>query len=252
MNSQEADWLLTEKYGGEKNAAFFADVARLEAGEPLAYLIGSIPFLNTTITLSSHPLIPRPETEFWVEKAIAAIKETQNLTERTMHVLDLCAGSGCIGVAVGHAIPESIIHFGEIDAAHLPTITHNCEANGLTEARRRIVQSDLFAGFKTEPQLRYDFILSNPPYIDPAIDRAEASVKAHEPALALYGGFAGMELIAHIITQAPNYLLPHGQLWLEHEPEQVEMIATLAEGQFTISIHTDQYGVRRFTQLVLQ
>ena len=252
MFSQETEWLLVEKYNGEKSDAFFADVARLEAGEPLAYLIGSIPFLNTTISLTSHPLIPRPETEYWVEKAITAIKETQNLTERTMHVLDLCAGSGCIGVAVGHALPASTIHFAEIDAAHLPTITHNCEENGLHEARRRIVQSDLFSGLKTEPQLRYDFILSNPPYIDPEVDRAEASVKAHEPALALYGGYAGMELIARTITEAPNFLLPHGQLWLEHEPEQTELIVELAEPSFTVTIHKDQYGVKRFSELVLQ
>src|SRR3989344_802581 len=210
------------------------------------------PFLNTTISLSSRPLIPRPETEFWVEKAITEIKEAQNVTERTMYVLDLCAGSGCIGVAVGQAVPQSIIHFAELDAVHLPTITENCEANGLPEARRRIVQSDLFTNLKTEPQLRFDFILSNPPYIDPVIDRAEASVKTHEPALALYGGWAGMELIARIITEAPNFLLPHGQLWLEHEPEQVELIVELAGPSFTVSIHKDQYGVKRFSELVLQ
>jgi release factor glutamine methyltransferase len=252
MNSQEASWLLKEKYNGEKSEAFFADVARLEAGEPLAYLIDSIPFLGTTITLTSKPLIPRPETEFWVEKAITTIKETQRVTERTMQVLDLCAGSGCIGVAVGNAIPESIVHFVELVTTHLPTITHNCEANNLPEARRKIIESDLFTGLRTEPQPRYDFILSNPPYIDPKVDRAEASVKAYEPALALYGGWAGIELIARIITEAPNFLLPHGQLWLEHEPEQAELITELAKDLFTVSIHTDQYGVNRFSKLVLQ
>ena len=70
----EVDWLLNEKYHGEKTSAFFTDCVRLETGEPLAYVIGHIPFLDCTIYLDSRPLIPRVETEFWVEKLITTIK----------------------------------------------------------------------------------------------------------------------------------------------------------------------------------
>ena len=74
MDKDQA-WLLEEKYSGEKSVAFFADCKRMALGEPLGYLIGHAPFLKTTIYLDSRPLIPRPETEFWTEKAIAEIKE---------------------------------------------------------------------------------------------------------------------------------------------------------------------------------
>jgi len=73
MKNQELDWLLKEKYHGVESEAFHADCARLATGEPLGYLIGHVPFLNCTIHLDSHPLIPRPETEFWTEQAIAEI-----------------------------------------------------------------------------------------------------------------------------------------------------------------------------------
>ncbi|MEX0913065.1 MAG: hypothetical protein WDZ56_00890, partial [Candidatus Paceibacterota bacterium] len=75
MLNKEEGWLLEEKYGGEKTAGFSADLKRLACGEPLGFVIGHVPFFGCRIYLDSHPLIPRLETEFWVEKAIVAIKE---------------------------------------------------------------------------------------------------------------------------------------------------------------------------------
>ena len=72
--SQDIEWLLKEKYAGEKSDAFFADCKRLALGEPLGYLIGHTPFLDCVIHLDSKPLIPRPETEFWTERVISDIK----------------------------------------------------------------------------------------------------------------------------------------------------------------------------------
>lgn len=244
MQNQDETWLLQEKYNGEKTAEFFADCKRLEAGEPLAYLIGHVQFLGTTIHLDSRPLIPRAETEFWVEKAIVGISrgEASGVT-----VLDLCAGSGCIGVAVGAHVADSHITFAEIDSEHLPTIEKNCLVNDIRNFTIRT--SDLLS----EIEDSFDFILSNPPYIDPALDRTETSVKNHEPHLALYGGAHGCELIERIIKEAPNHLKPKGQLWLEHEPEQTPVIDSLgAASGFTVSTLPDQYGILRYSVLVLQ
>lgn len=256
MPQQDQEWLLTEKYGGEKTADFLADCARLEAGEPLAYLIGYMPFLGTTIWLDSRPLIPRPETEYWLEKAIAAIKTfpvprttlgTSRGEASGCRVLDLCAGSGCIGVAVAVHVPESHITFGEVDSEHLPTIEKNCLLNEVDHFTIRT--SDLFSQIDD----RFDFILSNPPYIDPALDRTQASVKAFEPHQALYGGKGGGELIERIIKEAPDHLNPGGQLWIEHEPEQAALIAALGTASgFTVSTLPDQYGTLRYSVLVLQ
>jgi release factor glutamine methyltransferase len=246
MYSQEVNWLLFEKYQGEKNAAFLADCARLQAGVPLAYLIGHIPFLTASIYLDSHPLIPRPETEFWLEKALIEIKEA----DKEIEVLDLCAGSGAIGVAVLKKQQNSRVTFIEIDSSHLPTIAKNCNANEIDSNRVTIIEGDIF---ETNVELpKFDFILSNPPYIDKILGRTELSVVENEPALALYGGISGMEIITRIIKESPLHLKPGGQLWIEHEPEQTTLIKNIAEGIFITNTYRDQYQIERFSKLVLQ
>lgn len=241
MIRQEEQWLLNEKYKGEKTPDFLADFKQLKAGIPLAYLIGHVPFLGCQIYLDSKPLIPRPETEYWVEKAIKEVKGGNR-------VLDLCAGSGCIGVAVAKSLPTVQVDFAELDESHHPTIRKNLEANGLEISKSKIFGGDLFEKISE----KYDFILSNPPYIDPALDRTEDGVKNHEPHLALYGGKSGIEIIRQIISDAPNHLNPDGQLWLEHEPEQAAAVAFLAiqAGFSRASSYPDQYGVLRYSVLV--
>ncbi|MEX0913066.1 MAG: methyltransferase, partial [Candidatus Paceibacterota bacterium] len=146
-----------------------------------------------------------------------------------LRILDLCAGSGAIGVAIAKAVPEARVTLAEIDRAHLPTIQKNIESNvsqgSIRMDRFKVVGSDLFEKVEGE----FDFILTNPPYIDSAIDRTDESVKNHEPHLALYGGAHGMEIIDRIIATAPDYLIEGGQVWIEHEPEQVEAIRESAE-----------------------
>ncbi len=253
MASQEIEWLLKEKYNGKKSEAFFVDCKRLALGEPLAYLIGWSPFIDCKIWLDNNPLIPRLETEYWVNEAIKVMKEGQTLSlgvgAKPVNVLDLCAGSGCIGVAVAKAIPEARVGFSEIDSNLLQTITKNITENLANIERCQVEHSNLFTKFTG----KYDFILSNPPYIDQAIDRAEPSVKEHEPYIALYGGEKGMEIINEIILNAPAHLAPGGQLWLEHEPEQSNQIKEIAvETRFSFSTEKDQFGVERYSILVLQ
>jgi release factor glutamine methyltransferase len=248
MQSKEENWLLAEKYQGIASDQFFNDCAKLKAGEPLAYLIGHVPFLNCQIYLDSKPLIPRVETEYWTEKFIKKITDVQE--HKNLTILDLCAGSGCIGVAIAKAIPLAQVDFSELEFTHLPTIKKNCQENQIDLARVHIMVSNLFSNI--DPKLRYDFIVSNPPYIDPELNRTDLSVMAHEPAIALYGGKAGLNLIKEIILYAPIYLKAKGILWLEHEPEQTEAIHDLASGKFSIITHKDQYGQERFSELVLQ
>ncbi len=248
MLNREEKWLLAEKYHGEKSFAFFSDLNQLKSGTPLAYLIGSLPFLNCKIYLDSRPLIPRPETEFWVEKVNLEIKQYQSVANLPLRILDLCAGSGCIGVALAHNNPALLVDFIELDQ-HQNTITKNCLENGIETKRFRVFTGDLFSPLSNET---YDFILSNPPYIDQSLNRVDDSVKTYEPALALYGGQAGMEIIAKIIAQASKFLVAGGQLWLEHEPEQVKAIEELSKSTYKTVTHADQYRVPRFSQLMIQ
>ncbi len=249
MKNQETDWLLKEKYQGVESEAFQADCAKLKVGVPVAYLIGQVPFLDCTIYLDSHPLIPRPETEYWVEQAINTIKTSST---RQDLVLDLCAGSGAIGVAVAKAVPEASITFIELDSTHLPTIEKNLTKNTIIydSEKYQVLSGDLFTVLPNGQ--RFNYILTNPPYIDTEANTVDTNVTAHEPHLALFGGEAGMELISKIISHAPQHLLPSGQLWIEHEPAQVEAIASLAITHgFTIITHPDQYRVPRFSVLTM-
>lgn len=246
--SQEAAWLLKEKYAGVESPEYLLDLTELEAGVPLAYVIGWIPFLNTDIHLDSRPLIPRIETEYWVDKVIRIIKELPSKKE-PLRILDLCAGSGAIGVAVLRNIPGAVVDFAEIERTHHFTILKNLSANHIDQKRVQVVGGDLFE--KTEGE--YDYILSNPPYIDPALRaRVEESVALHEPKGALYGGEGGLELIYQIMREAPNHLVRGGVLFIEHEPEQTDAITRYAEQCRYARTKTmkDQYGHERVTMLV--
>jgi release factor glutamine methyltransferase len=234
--TQEILWLLNEKYNGIETSEFHADVKRLESGVPLAYLIGWQPFCGAKIFLDSHPLIPRPETEYWTMLAIDEIKKKHH-----PHVLDLCAGSGCVGIAVLKAIPDSTVDFIEIDEPHHATILKNVRENGIDENRVCILGGNLFENITDT----YDAILTNPPYIDPNLsDRVQDSVITHEPEIALFGGNAGMELIRTILAQFRQFLKSGGVLYIEHEPEQADEIQRLLPG---IVSEKDQFGVVRFS-----
>lgn len=239
--TQDEQWLLDEKYGGEKTEGFFTAAKRLNAGEPLAYLIGHIPFLGTTIHLDSHPLIPRTETEYWIEKAISNIPK-----DKPLKILDLCAGSGCIGVALLKTLPLAEVDFAEIDETHHSTIQKNIALNEIAPERAHIFGGSLFEHMDGV----YDYIFSNPPYVDQSLNRVSESVQTYEPALALYGGHDGMEILKEIISQSPTHLTPQGILYLEHEPEQTEAIHlyTLEHGLVPITFE-DQFGHNRYTQL---
>lgn len=239
-DTREAIWLLQEKYDGIESPEYQTDLGRLRQGEPLAYIIGWMPFCHTRIWLDSRPLIPRSETEFWTLKAIENVESSGISSPR---ILDLCAGSGCIGIAMLKDIPNATCDFVEIDESHHATILHNVIENGISPDRVRIFGGSLF----DQVIGMYDVIVSNPPYIDP--ERSEfvqESVLAHEPEKALFGGSAGMELVSEIFAKSLQHLNPKGVLYIEHEPEQVEAIQKLSPG---IQRCPDQYGVMRYSIL---
>lgn len=254
---KEVAWLLEEKYNGQKNDEFFADCKRLALGEPLGYLIGYVPFLNCKIFLDSRPLIPRPETELWTEEAIKIIaqyKATKNslglVAEEPLRIMDMCAGSGCVGVAVAKQVNNCTVDFAELEKKHLETIQKNIDINSITSDRITILQSNIFSAY---PDKKYHFILANPPYIDSTLHRVDDSVVDFEPHTALFGGHGGLEVILQLITEAKYHLEHDGQLWIEHEPEQSKEIEIIAAAHgFSATVHKDQFDTERYSILVLQ
>jgi HemK-like putative methylase len=240
MDKDEA-WLLKEKYNGVADDAFQNDLGRLRDGEPLAYIIGSIPFLDTVISLDSRPLIPRAETEYWVNELIADYRSKDAVP---LQILDLCAGSGCIGIALGNAFKEAHVTFAEIDPRHHSTIRKNALFNGMSPSRFTIIGGDLFE----ETSETFDLIVSNPPYIDKGLGRTDENVIRFEPSLALYGGQGGTEVLERILMNAQRHLIRTGLMYLEHEPEHREQLSSLAETLgLSCTTHNDQYGVYRYS-----
>lgn len=228
----DVEALVREKYAGDQDAeGVTADIARLSEGEPLAYVIGHQPFLGLSIGLGSHPLIPRPETEWWVEALC------ERIGDAPLRVLDLCAGSGAIGLALLKHCPNAHVSFAELVADHGALIQENIARNDLDASRATIRTGDLFAPFIGE---QFDIIATNPPYI-PEGRTLDASVTTYERREALYGGSDGLSVIRRIIEEAPRHTK---ELWMECDVDNVHEAARLMiQGKaHTTDVRTDQYG----------
>lgn len=238
VDPKDVDALIREKYEGDPDADLTEELRRLQGGEPLAYVIGHIPFLGLSIDLASRPLIPRPETEWWTEKLAA------HIGTKDIRVLDLCAGSGAIGLALLKHCPNARVSFGELVLEHARTIRKNLERNGLDSSRADIRTGNLFEPFEGE---RFDLIATNPPYI-PETRPLPESVSTFEPSEALYSGGDGLGVISSITKEAKEHLLPSGEVWMECDIENIEEAAKLLaeSGALRTEIQNDQYERPRF------
>ncbi len=181
-------------------------VKRRVAGEPTAYLIGRKDFFGRAFKADRRALVPRPETELVVEAALAALPEDGAL-------LDLCTGSGCIAVTAALERPRARVVATDLSGEALGLARENAEALG---ARVELLQGDLYAPLP--PDLRFDVIAANPPYVPSAEIPGLARELSHEPALALDGGEEGLAVVRRLVLGAPGHLRPGGALVVEmHE-----------------------------------
>ena len=246
---QEIELLRRDKYDGDPEADLSGDMQRLASGEPLAYVIGWIPFLNLKIYLESdtshqtvRPLIPRPETEWWTEKLITHLK--YKFEDKPFTFLDLCAGSGAIGLAVLSAFPHAQVSFVEIELSFENLILKNIRENNLDKSRATIRSGNLFEPFSSNT---FDIIATNPPYIpessEPTLSK---SVTSFEPHSALFAGSDGLSLIRKIITESASHLNPDSELWMECDISNIATAQTLFQSSTSripeTTIHEDQYG----------
>ena len=209
----------------EREAQVRRLVERRMAGEPVAYLIGEWEFYGLPLDISQDVLIPRTDTEVLAEQAIAYI---QTLGE--CRVLDLCAGSGCVGLAIASQAPQARVVLGEIDDSALKICRQNIRRNSLS-ARVTPIQMD--AREKPARSLgEFQCIISNPPYI-PTGDIAglEPSVRDYEPHMALDGGADGMDFYRAITEQWKEALAPGGRLYFEVGIGQADPVLRLMRSQ---------------------
>lgn len=191
---------------GERQAVLALLDRRIDERLPAAYLTGEAWFAGLPFTVDSRVLIPRSPVAELVESGFQPW-----LMHEPQAVLDLCAGSGCIGIACAFAFPEASIDLAELDAGARELCAANVQRHRL-EQRVSVCGGDLFAAVVGR---RYDLIVSNPPYVPDAEWAQLAPEYRHEPRLALAAGEDGMEIVARILTQAPEHLSESGILVCE-------------------------------------
>lgn len=216
-------------------------VRRHLAGEPVAYLIGEWEFYGLPLDISESVLIPRPDTETLVDHVVAWLRPLPEC-----RVLDLCAGSGCIGLAVAKNVPGSHVVLGEIDEGALRVCRQNIRRTGLSG---QVVSMQLNALEKAPPRLgEFDCIVSNPPYIpDGDIAGLDPSVRDYEPHLALKGGVDGLDFYRAICDGWRTALRPGGRLYFEVGIGQADDVLRImrAVGFGDIEVLPDLNGIPR-------
>jgi len=174
----------------------------MEPELPKEYKKGFAKFLGLKIDLSQRPLIPRPETAFWVK---AAIREMKKENKKRIGFLDLFSGSGCIGLAVLAKVENAFCDFGDIDPGNIKQIKINIKINGLKGKRPKVIKTDVFSKIKK----KYDYLLANPPYIaESRFHLMQPSVRIFEPMISLEAGEDGMFFIDKFLKEAKNFLKP--------------------------------------------
>ncbi|MDX1708391.1 MAG: peptide chain release factor N(5)-glutamine methyltransferase, partial [Desulfobacterales bacterium] len=201
----------------EERYRFKAAIKRRIKREPVAYILGHREFWSLALAVDQQVLIPRPETECLVEKALD-ILATQPDSER-QHILELGTGSGAILLALASENGRHTYWGTDISAAAIRVARRNFMHHGLN-ANIQLVVADWFAPFATRKVL-FDMILSNPPYIKTGdFEQLQPEIEAYEPRLALDGSADGLQCLRHIIQTAHRYLKPGGTLLLEMGHDQ--------------------------------
>ena len=212
---------------------FLGFLSRRKNGECIAYILGRREFRSLTFAVNPDVLVPRPDTETLVEAALEWI-DSIAAKGKSLSLLDLCTGSGAIGISLKNERPFLNVSASDISSGALEMAERNAlkllESLGEIEGslgKIRFIESDLFENIPGS----YDIIVSNPPYVRSGEIPGLAPEVRQEPLLALDGGKDGMDCIRKIISQAPEHLLKGGVLLLEADSAQIPGIGACLEDQ---------------------
>lgn len=218
-----------ESLSKEEQNLYELFLQKREQGMPVAYITGVKEFMGMEFRVNEHTLIPRPDTEIAVTEALEAIR-----SYGYKMVLDLCCGSGAIGLSLAASFEFTNVTLSDINKEALDVASENAVRLGLKE-RVRIVYSDLFSSIEDT----FDLIVSNPPYISGEdMKKLEKTVRDYEPHLALYGGDSGLDFYRSITQQAPRYLRENGMLIFEIGYDQSSEVEKMMKEYGFKNVHT--------------
>lgn len=221
-------------------AQFIRDIAARRTGRPLAHITGRREFWSLDLAVTTDVLVPRPETELLVERALLRLP-----ADRPARVLDLGTGSGAIALAIASERPQAMVLATDQSAAALAVARANAEASGLH--RVRFAAGDWFNAVDDGP---FEIIVSNPPYIADAEWAGVDAELAFEPRSALAAGPDGLDALRVIAAGAPARLAPGGWLLLEHGASQGPAVRALlgAAGFGRVTTAADLAALPRVTE----
>ena len=218
---------------------FWELVRRRRRGEPVAYLTGNREFWSLCLAVNNSVLVPRPETELLVERALVLIA-----ADAKLRILDLGTGSGAIALAIAKERPRCSITAADCDASALELARANASALGVGNIQFK--RSDWYQAINE----RFDLIVSNPPYVADGDPHLQQDELRFEPPHALQAGPDGLRDLKQIIAGAQQHLGPSGWCLLEHGPEQATSVATMLHehGFKHVKNYQDLAGLPRMTE----
>ena len=253
-------WLLahTTSSPDEKRARRLEKlVRRLERGEPLPYVLGHWEFYRLDFELTPDVLIPRPETELLVERAIAWLQPAQGSAEANQSpmVADVGTGSGCIAVSLARNLPNIHVLATDISRAALHVAHRNAKKHKVLPQIDFLTCDILPKHVQTFAGMRqFDLLCANLPYI-PSDKLRTLPIYKHEPSLALDGGADGLEPYRKLFDLVPEWMGPGGRLLLEIESTRGAAVLSLAYDAFSAAsfhLHQDLAGRDRLLEIKLE
>jgi release factor glutamine methyltransferase len=218
--------------------------SRRAARVPVPYLVGEREFYGHMFRVTPAVLVPRPSSELLVELAIDWLKAHP----QARRVIDLGTGSGAVAISVAMAVPQVRIEARDVSAPALRVAAENV-ANYRLSRRITLVKADVLRGAAPA-----DVILANLPYIPEALRRVRPKELEYEPALALYAGKDGLDLIRTALAQAPAVVKSGGLVLFECDPAQTRRVVRLAQGLWPtaqLGVHKDLAGLDRVVRIQL-
>lgn len=224
FNRQEIIANLDKEVEEEQRVRYYLALIEIIQGMPIQYITNKQEFMKLDFYVDENVLIPQPDTEILVEKAIEEAKKIENV-----EILDICTGSGCIGISIAKNIENAKVTLVDISENAIEIAKKNALRNKV-ESQLTFIQSNMFE----KVEKKFDIIVSNPPYIKTdVIPKLDKQVQ-NEPHIALDGGKDGLKFYKIIIEEAKKYLKENGKLILEIGYDQKEEVENLIKqsGQY--------------------